>query len=210
MLNGKQILILEKAEALFAKNGCDATTVRDIAKAGKVSPAMISYYFSSKEKLIESLFNLRMEDGKLNLEHIVKNDDISPIQKMDIIISAYVDRVFNFPEFYRVMLTEQMLNTNKTILDHIRQLKTGYANLLNQVVKEGLRQKKFLTKNKVDIVLMMSSMTGVVLQSLINKKFYRDYNELNIHSEIEIDDILKSKLNIFIKNLFKTHLHYAD
>ena len=55
-LNDKQIQILETAEKLFAENGFDGTSVRQISKAADINIAMISYYFGSKEKLIGSTF----------------------------------------------------------------------------------------------------------------------------------------------------------
>lgn len=210
MFSSKQIQILEKAEVLFAKNGCDATTVRDIAKASSVSPAMISYYFSSKEKLIESLFDFRMQNSKLNVEHVVMNENISPIQKIEIIISQYVDRVFAWPEFYKIMLTEQMLNSNHAILNYIRQLKLNYAHLIEKVINEGISQKIIGAKKNIDIVLLISAMTGVVMQFVINKQYYQDYNKLSTKTEDELDDLLKIKLISFIKNFFKTQLQYAD
>lgn len=210
MYNEKQIMILEKAEGLFAKKGCDATTIRDIAKEGLVSPAMISYYFSSKEKLIESLFELRMESSKLNVEYILKNTDISPALKIDIIISAYIDRVFNSPEFYKIMLAEQMMNNNNTILTSIKELKLNYAQLLDNVIKEGAAQKVFKVDKKVDVILLMNAMTGFVLQTIINKSFYIDYYKLNALPQEEVNENLKIKINAMVKNIFKNHLQNAN
>ena len=48
--NEKQLEILQVAEQLFAEEGFDGTSVRDIAKKANVNIAMISYYFGSKEK----------------------------------------------------------------------------------------------------------------------------------------------------------------
>ncbi|MEO6348401.1 MAG: TetR family transcriptional regulator, partial [Aquaticitalea sp.] len=56
-LNDKQIQILEVAEKLFAEHGFDGTSVRQIAHEADINIAMISYYFGSKEKLLEALFN---------------------------------------------------------------------------------------------------------------------------------------------------------
>ncbi len=47
---------MNAAEKLFAVNGFDGTSVRDIAQEAGVNVAMISYYFGSKEKLMEAVF----------------------------------------------------------------------------------------------------------------------------------------------------------
>jgi len=51
----KRAHILTVAEQLFAEQGFDGTSVRDIAQGANVNLAMISYYFGSKEKLLEAL-----------------------------------------------------------------------------------------------------------------------------------------------------------
>ncbi|HEU4552458.1 MAG TPA: TetR family transcriptional regulator, partial [Chitinophaga sp.] len=54
--NHKQIQILDAAERLFAMHGFHGASVRDIAQEADVNIAMISYYFGSKERLIEAIF----------------------------------------------------------------------------------------------------------------------------------------------------------
>jgi AcrR family transcriptional regulator len=53
----KQIQIIDIAERLFAERGFDGTSVRDIADEAGINVAMISYYFGSKEKLMEACLN---------------------------------------------------------------------------------------------------------------------------------------------------------
>ena len=53
----KKEQILEAAEELFAQKGFDGTSVRELGKKAGINIAMISYYFGSKEKLMEALFD---------------------------------------------------------------------------------------------------------------------------------------------------------
>jgi AcrR family transcriptional regulator len=48
--------ILETAEVLFAKQGVDKTSTRDITAEAGVNVASINYYFRSKEALTEEIF----------------------------------------------------------------------------------------------------------------------------------------------------------
>lgn len=54
-------LILDAAEAVFADSGFDGATTRVIAEAAGVNPALIHYYFKSKEQLFEAVFARRSE-----------------------------------------------------------------------------------------------------------------------------------------------------
>ncbi len=51
----KKEIIISTAMKLFAQKGFEGTSVREIAAGADVNPAMISYYFGSKEKLFEKL-----------------------------------------------------------------------------------------------------------------------------------------------------------
>ena len=73
--NAKQLQIIEVGERLFAQKGFAGTSVRDIAQAADVNVSMISYYFGSKEKLIEALFNVRIDEARTRIESIIGNDD---------------------------------------------------------------------------------------------------------------------------------------
>ena len=53
--------ILEAARALFAERGYDATTVRDIAAAANIDPAMVIRYFGGKDPLFARAADLDLK-----------------------------------------------------------------------------------------------------------------------------------------------------
>jgi AcrR family transcriptional regulator len=75
--NAKQLQIIEVAERLFSQKGFAGTSVRDIAQEADVNVSMISYYFGSKEKLIEALFQLRMTESSSRLETLMMASELS-------------------------------------------------------------------------------------------------------------------------------------
>lgn len=68
ILNDKQRQILAASERLFSTTGYEGTSVRDIAQEAKVNVAMISYYFGSKEKMMEALFADRISSTRFSLK----------------------------------------------------------------------------------------------------------------------------------------------
>src|SRR4030095_4095794 len=78
--NEKQVQIMETAEILFAEKGFNGTSVRDIAEKASVNLAMISYYFGSKDKLLEALFSFRGESIKLKLESMIENKELGSME----------------------------------------------------------------------------------------------------------------------------------
>src|ERR1043166_6846658 len=89
----KQVQIVLAAERLFAEHGFEGTSVRDIAQEAGVNAAMISYYFGSKEKLLQALFNYRIAASRLVLEHLLSDKDMSPLDKIDALIDGMVNRM---------------------------------------------------------------------------------------------------------------------
>ncbi|AKD56842.1 TetR/AcrR family transcriptional regulator [Spirosoma radiotolerans] len=49
--------IKEAAKAVFLEKGFDGTTTRDIAQAAGINSALMNYYFRSKEKLFQFIFD---------------------------------------------------------------------------------------------------------------------------------------------------------
>jgi AcrR family transcriptional regulator len=128
----KQVQIMEVAEKLFAAKGFDGTSVRDIAETAGVNLAMISYYFGSKEKLMETVFNYRSEFFKLQLVTMLQNKELTPMQKVDRLIDQYIDKLMKQQCFHRIMVREQMINSTGVIPVLIRQLKRRNQELIEK------------------------------------------------------------------------------
>src|SRR5690349_23358472 len=97
----KQVQIMETAENLFAEKGFNGTSVRDIAEKAHVNLAMISYYFGSKDKLLEALFAFRGETMKVTLESIIDRQDLSSLEKVYLLIDNYISKFMSQQCFSR-------------------------------------------------------------------------------------------------------------
>jgi AcrR family transcriptional regulator len=202
----KQVQIIETAEQLFAVHGYEGTSVRQIADAAGVNLAMISYYFGSKEKLMQALVNLRTVDTKLTMQSLLKDDSIDPFQKMNFLISQFVERFILQQRFFRIMVSEQMLHKNCDISDMLTEVKKGNAALLEEIVKEGQKKKYF--KKNIDVVMLMNMLIGTITQTLINKPFYKAYHKMESMNEETFNAQLAKKLIEQLKIMFKGILSY--
>ena len=204
--NTKQIQIMEAAEALFAERSFSGTSVRNIAEAADVNLAMISYYFGSKEKLMEAMFTYRGEHYKLQLQNIIRNNSLSSKQKVEKLIEEYVDRIFQKQNFHKIMVREQMTDNNGPVSKLIYELKSGNQALIKQLIQEGQKNGEF--KKNVDISFLMMTLVGTVSQLMTARHFYRKMNDLESLSEEEFEKYIKKKLSAHLKNLFKAMLDY--
>lgn len=202
--NDKQIQIIETAETLFADRGYDGTSVRDIADEAGVNVAMISYYFGSKEKLMEALFELRIGNIQMRVESLLKDESLSPLEKVNMLIDDHVERVMQKQCFHKIMISVVLTNKIPAILTAANSVKLRIAGIVSEIIKDG--QKKGAFKKKVDIILMLNTMVGTVSQTLMSMGYYREFNHQNELADDEFLTTLKRKLSIHIKTLFKVIL----
>lgn len=200
--NTKQIQIIEVAERLFAQKGFVGTSVRDIAHEADINVSMISYYFGSKEKLIEALFKLRITESGSRIESIISNEDLTPIQKVYIMIDGVIDRLLGNQCFHNIMMREQLSSERTPVIsDHITDLKIRNVELMQKLIKEG--QDTGVFRKNIDMSLMTTTLYGTINQSIATQEFYRKMNHLENMSDEEFQNFMKRKLSQHLKNLFK-------
>lgn len=202
----KQLQIISTAEKLFARKGFDGTSVRDIAEEAGVNIAMISYYFGSKEKLMQALFKERTTYIKSKVESLLNNDSLTPLEKMYLLADDYILLILQKQHFHKIMSVEQMLEQNPAVTEMITGVKRENAEHILKLIKDG--QKRGAFKKEIDIVLLMNTLFGTVTQTFINKNYYKAYYNLQTITDEALQERLKKKLGNHIKTIFKALLSY--
>ena len=202
--NEKQVQIMETAETLFAEKGFNGTSVRDIAEKANVNLAMISYYFGSKDKLLEALFGYRGEHFKLKLESMIEDKQFSSLEKMNTLIEHYVDKIMQQQCFSRIMAREQVVNHTGITAQLIFQMKKRNQELISKLIHEG--QKKGEFRKNIDIPLMMATLVGTANTMVATQYYYKEINNLQSMSEEEFQKHIRKKLSQHLKKLFKAIL----
>jgi len=195
---------METAEVLFAEKGFNGTSVRDIAEKAHVNLAMISYYFGSKDKLLESLFDYRGEHIKLKLESMVEDKTLGSFEKLDMLIDHYIEKIMNQQCFSRIMVREQVVNHTGITAELITQMKKRNQEIISKLIHQG--QKKGEFKRNIDIPLMMATLVGTAGHLIATQPYYREINNLQSMSDEEFQKHIKKKLSQHLKKLFKAIL----
>lgn len=206
--NEKQVQILEAAEKLFADKGFEGTSVRDIAEGAGVNLAMISYYFGSKEKLMEAMFTYRSSSSLMQLEEMVQDNTHTPIQKVEKLIDRYIDKLLNHQCFLRIMVREQMVNNNGSIAESLQEVKRRNQALIKELIAQGQRNGDF--KKHVDVPLLMITLVGTITHLLTTQHFYKEINNLQSLTEEEFQKHIRKKLSHHLKAIFKATLMYEQ
>lgn len=97
--------ILSVAAELFIKNGYAETSVRDIAAAANANVAHVKYYFGSKYKLFEIIFD---EAFNVMVERLFAtlNSDMPFFDMVESVINIYYEILPEYPQIPMFILNE--------------------------------------------------------------------------------------------------------
>lgn len=192
---------MEVAEELFAEKGFNGTPVRDISEAAQVNLAMISYYFGSKEGLLEALFKYRGELAKIKLEGIVNQTGLNSLDKVYLLVDHYINKILNQQCFHRILTREQVLNNTGPLSALILDMKKTNFEIISRLIRDGQEKGEF--RKDIDIQMMMATMVGTATNLITAKQYYKEMNNLQSLSEAELQENIREKLSKHLKTLFK-------
>ena len=194
--NSKQIEILNISLKLFAEKGFDGTSVRDIAKAADINVAMVSYYFGSKEKLLEAIVINRVSGFSMILENL-QTEEISPVEKIKKFVALYITRLFQNKDFYQIVHFEIVNQKRACDFSAFSEIKKKNLILLENIITEG--QKANVFKSISNTHLIPAIIIGTFSQVYNNKKFY--YELLNLKNDLEFENYIANDFKEEITNV---------
>ena len=82
--------ILDVAEELFANQGLDRVSIRDITETAKVNLAAVNYHFGGKEELIAAVFERRIGPVNTARLELLKRLEKAHTAKVEDILEAFI------------------------------------------------------------------------------------------------------------------------
>ena len=175
--NDTKVAILDAAEELFSDRGFDGVSVRDIAALADVGLASITYYFATKDSLLEEVVDRRAETlNQLRLDALEKA--LVDGGEVPLILEAYVapyyDLMKNGGKGWKnySMLIAQMAQGNRwlpLIEKHFNSTaKTFLAALYNTI--PGVREDRIVKAFVYYIQLMVSELADNQREATLTQK----------------------------------------
>jgi len=199
--NEKQMQILQVTEKLFAEKGFDGTSIRDIAKQANINIAMVSYYFGSKEKMLEALIYSRISDMKLQLESLSK-EAISPVEKINKLIELYIHRINKNKGIYQILHFELTSKKREIDLKSFAEVKKQNFEIIKKIIVEG--QEKGIFKKDINLILIPSSILGPFFHFQMNRLNYEEM--LDLKTDEAYDNYIKNELTKHIQQTIQSLL----
>jgi AcrR family transcriptional regulator len=203
--NEKQIEILNVAESLFAEVGFDGTSIRDIAKKANINIAMISYYFGSKDKLLEALLLYRMSGMALHLENLLQ-ENIPPIQKVEKLVELYIKKIHKNRAMYQILQFEMSTNKRGLDIEEFKKVKNTNLATITKIIKEGQDQNIF--SKDVIIPLIPTTVIGTYFHFQMNKPYYKELFE--IETDLDYENYNLNELTKHLQKTIKALLTYEN
>lgn len=198
----KKDKILFAAKNLFLEKGYKGTNVRQIAKAAEVNIAMISYYFGSKEQLLQEIMEIRIKDLSFELNELSHDEEIEPFEKMALIIQVFIERVFANVKVAAIFHREIAVMEKASLKTRMVNSFIKNANNIKSIIVEGQEKKVF--RKDIDIDLTIFTIISTIIQFAQSRYYTKEILKIDI---INIDE--KKKI-ILIDRLQKHMMDYVN
>lgn len=195
--------IIQSATELFSSQGFEGTSVRQIAKDAGVNVALINYHYQSKEKLFESVVEYKASFLKGILEELIENKDLSPMEKIDIIVDQAIERKFSNPSFHHLLYRELSLDYRPQMREAITAILLKSINALKTIIKNGINDGVF---KPVDIELTIATILGTIHYLLTSDTMSRKILGKPKGFTPFGNKKLKERLSVYTKQLLRSHL----
>jgi AcrR family transcriptional regulator len=201
--NGKRKHLLEVAERLFAQQGFEAVSVRQLVDEAKTNIAMVKYYFGSKDGLFQALIAEKFPRTRERLAEIAELP-ITPWEKILKAVDMYVEKLFQGRNFHLIIMRELSLCQRP---EHVKLITEHLAYSLGVVrgfIEEGQEQGMF---RKVDAELTVATLFGA-FSSLIShcslmRVMLKEDCEENIYSENNLTRFKEHLVGLLQAHLIK-------
>ncbi|NIF04901.1 TetR/AcrR family transcriptional regulator [Chryseobacterium sp. Tr-659] len=186
-----QELIKETAKNLFFVKGKFDATTQEIADEAGVNRTLINYYFRSRDKLIQIIFDeaQRVEQEK---SKIIQNADLPFKEKISQFIESSLSTSLQYP-YLETYIVSQI---NKGTC-HQREIEEDILNKMYDDIEKEMELGNIEKMSPVQFILNMVSL--LVFPSAIRPLFMENL----LISDEEYDKIISERKGIIINMLFK-------
>lgn len=166
--------LIETAKELFLKKGVDRVGVREIATKAGINLSLMNYYFRSKEKLFETIFEGLINENALMLRQIL-DSDMTVDEKVKQYVFKYIDILVADP-----LLVSFVLSVIHRNYEKIGKAKV-MANLYNtDIFMNQLRKEADAGRIRpIDPEQFFVSMVSLILFPLAIKPLIIDRNKFD-------------------------------
>lgn len=167
--------ILDAAWAEMARKGVAALSVREVARSVGIRQQSLTYYFPTKQALLEALFVDGFADLRRRFDELSPATD--PLQGVVDVAIAFVDHLVARPAAYHLMFQGTVPDFQPSDQSHETAL-TVLSELVDRLAAAGVTES-------ADLALVRSMMSGLVAEQIANDpqgRLFADQTERGIRA----------------------------
>ncbi|MFN8349811.1 MAG: TetR/AcrR family transcriptional regulator [Spirosomataceae bacterium] len=146
--------ILKAAEEVFMRDGYDGSRMQDIADVAGINKALLHYYFRSKDKLFEKIFDAKVQVFFPRIEQVFYQD-LPFIEKVEVFIEQYINLLRSKP--YLPLFVLNTIN-KKDNADFIKKMPVELSQRLIMSYQHDLQQGRVREVNPLQFVISVMGM----------------------------------------------------
>ena len=158
----KRRVILDAAVRVFARQGFHTSRVADIADEAGVAYGLVYHYFSSKEEILDTLFQERW-DVMLAAISEADAENSEPRAKLQAIADFIIDSYRYDPDLMKVIIVEVTRAANTFGRTHLARIQEAYAQIAGIVARA---QDEGAFREEIDPPFAALAFYGLVEQVL--------------------------------------------
>jgi AcrR family transcriptional regulator len=163
--------ILEAARHVFIRKGMDGTRMQEIADEAGINKALLHYYYRSKEKLFEAVFQSVFAGFFREMKSkLVGGNTIE--EKVEIIVDQYTNLLDKNPFVPHFIINE--INRNPLTLTRIMEQEQFSPQLFIEVFGGKDLQKKGLDPSQLIVSLMGMMIFPYAARNLVQLIYFKD------------------------------------
>ena len=199
----KKELIMQKSIELFSKFGFDNTPIRELCQHAGVNIAMINYYFGSKEGLFEQIIEYKSHYMKELLQGLQADTSMNELEKVNLIIEEYVNKIWSNPLFHRIIHQEMLIKSRPEVNKLIEKMFLRNLQIIKSILEDGMKKRIF---RKVDPEFTVASVMGTINHFMTTPALYQLMAGADPGSDPYQDQALRKRLVEHLKQLMEAHL----
>ena len=192
----KLVYVLKTSAAIFAEKGYHSTSIRDIARATKMSLSGLYYYFSSKEELLyliqDYCFGTLIEDCLQLLEGVE-----DPVQQLRLLIENHLNYFVNNMNEMKV-LSHEATAISGEFFKKVNSKKRQYVDLVMGLLEQIARERRV---EGIDIRVATFSLFGMMNWI---------YNWYSPHRDVDVNGLAQNMTKIFLSGFLGDKTTRAD
>lgn len=191
--------ILEAAEKVFHDKGFYGARMREIAEKAGINKGLLHYYFKTKHKLFEAIFNVAKNRMISKIQGILEKD--MPLQeKVEQIVDGYLDMLIKHPNLPQFVLNELNSNPDQFVGKHFNHSIKDTFSRLQDAIEQEVRAGKI---QPIDARQLIMNLMSMIVFPFAGRPILQNLLAMDNTTYFAIMEERKTHIKAFVRNALR-------